>query len=278
MESENDDMSIYSLVIVNSLNVSISAWYENVRLDNKAIKVKIDTGSEAIKVKIDTGSEVNILPLNLYNKYFKNVKLDKSNVVLQAFGGSKIKTLGSINVKCNVGQRELNAIKFYVTDVDSCAILGLKTSKLLGLINTINEVGQSSEKENFLNENIENFKGLVCDRKLKAKKNNNNQIRQKIQEKRKQEKDYYDRNAKSRAEFKRGEDVVLRKEKEWVPAKIEKKLHYPRSYLVKDENGKVYRRNSVFLRKSVNQPNFRGIDKELENWMKQEEKRKKIAK
>ncbi|KAK9695989.1 Integrase zinc binding domain [Popillia japonica] len=71
-------------------------------------------------------------------------------------------------------------------------------------------------------------------------------------------------NAKSRAEFKRGEDVVLRKEKEWVPAKIEEKLDYPRSYLVKDEDGKVYRRNSVFLRKSVNRPNFRGIDKELE--------------
>ncbi|KAK9692713.1 hypothetical protein QE152_g34971 [Popillia japonica] len=76
----------------------------------------------------------------------------------------------------------------------------------------------------------------VCDRKLKPKKNNNNQIRQKIQEKRKREKDYYDRNAKSRAEFKR-EDVVLRKEKEWVPAKIEEKLDYPRSYLVKDEEG-----------------------------------------
>ncbi|KAK9720571.1 hypothetical protein QE152_g22006 [Popillia japonica] len=71
-------------------------------------------------------------------------------------------------------------------------------------------------------------------------------------------------NAKSRAEFKRGEDVVLRKEKEWVPARIEKKLDNPRSYLVKDEDGKVYRRNSVFLRKSVNRPNFRGIDKELD--------------
>ncbi|KAK9695715.1 ABC transporter [Popillia japonica] len=70
---------------------------------------------------------------------------------------------------------------------------------------------------------------------------------------------------KRKREFKRGEDVVLRKEKEWVPAKIEEKLHYPRSYLVKDEDGKVYRRNSVFLRKSVqNQPNFRGIDKELD--------------
>ncbi|KAK9720348.1 hypothetical protein QE152_g22144 [Popillia japonica] len=82
-ESENDEMSIYSLVIVNSLNVNIrvSVWYENIRVDNKAIKVKIET------------------------------------------------------------------------------ILGLKTSKLLGLINTINE-GQISEKEKFLNENIDNFKGL----------------------------------------------------------------------------------------------------------------------
>ncbi|KAK9701935.1 Zinc knuckle [Popillia japonica] len=56
----------------------------------------------------------------------------------------------------------------------------------------------------------------------------------------------------------------LNKKKEWVPAKIEEKLDYPRSYLVKDEDGKVYRRNSVFLRKSVNRPNFRGIDKELD--------------
>ncbi|KAK9731559.1 hypothetical protein QE152_g13534 [Popillia japonica] len=125
----------------------------------------------------------------------------------------------------------------------------------------------------------------VCDRKLKPKKNNNNQITDRKYKKK--EKDYYDRNAKSRAEFKRGEDVVLRKEKEWVPAKIEEKLDYPRSYLVKDEDGKVYRRNSVFLRKSVNQPNFRGIDKELDEAGKkgeeqvddrdQEEVNKKIA-
>lgn len=86
-ESENDELSCsLVLVIASSLNVSISVWYENIGADNKAIKVEIDSGSE-----------VNILPF-LYNKYFKNVKLDKSNVVLQTFGGSNIKTLGSIHL------------------------------------------------------------------------------------------------------------------------------------------------------------------------------------
>ncbi|KAK9663736.1 hypothetical protein QE152_g41392, partial [Popillia japonica] len=102
-ESENDEMSIYSLVIVNSLNVSISAWYENIRLDNKAIKVK--------------------------DRY--------RNTPITELGLSPAQVLMSRSLRTKIP---------------------------------------------------------VCDRKLKPKKNNN-QIRQKIQEERKREKDYYDRNA-----------------------------------------------------------------------------------
>lgn len=88
--------------------------------------------------------------------------------------------------------------------------------------------------------------------------------RKKIEDKKRLDKQYYDKTAREREEFKEGENITLRKGKEWVPAKILSKEAAPRSYTVKDEQNHIYRRNSSFLRKSLNEPNFigEGLDEE----------------
>lgn len=63
---------------------------------------------------------------------------------------------------------------------------------------------------------------------------------------------YYDRQAVTRPSFKKGDSVILRKEKHWVPGEIIGNSEYPRSYFVKDNFGKVYRRNSSFIKSSPN--------------------------
>ena len=70
------------------------------------------------------------------------------------------------------------------------------------------------------------------------------------------DKKYYDRQSKFRVGFDEGDNANLRKGKVWVPAQIQGKAGL-RSYIVKDEENNVYRRNSVDLRKSLNKTSFK---------------------
>ncbi|KAF2882183.1 hypothetical protein ILUMI_23984, partial [Ignelater luminosus] len=65
-------------------------------------------------------------------------------------------------------------------------------------------------------------------------------------------KNYYDKTARDRPSFAKNENIFLkvRKEDKWVPGNIIDTHQTPRSYIVKEENGSVYRRNSSFLRYS----------------------------
>lgn len=71
-----------------------------------------------------------------------------------------------------------------------------------------------------------------------------------IQNKRRVNKKYYDRNAFVRREFSKGDSVMIRNnfEKCWVPGEIVDVSDTPRSYFVRDNRGRVLRRNSSFLR------------------------------
>ena len=54
---------------------------------------------------------------------------------------------------------------------------------------------------------------------------------------------YHDKNAKPLKELDVGDTVRLRREKEWIPAKVVEKDKHPRSYHVTTEQGTTYRRN-----------------------------------
>lgn len=68
-------------------------------------------------------------------------------------------------------------------------------------------------------------------------------------------KNYHDRTAKSKIQsFKPNQNVVMRKENNWVPGKIVRHANEPRSYYVKNESGNILRRNAIHLRPSQNEP------------------------
>lgn len=69
-------------------------------------------------------------------------------------------------------------------------------------------------------------------------------------------KQYYDRAAREKPHFDEGQNITMKVGNNWEPAKVIKTCKEPRSYLVKHENGQVYRRNSSQLRQSLNTPNF----------------------
>ncbi|KAF2888187.1 hypothetical protein ILUMI_17986, partial [Ignelater luminosus] len=86
----------------------------------------------------------------------------------------------------------------------------------------------------------------------KAVKSNCRRLPNVVKEKQFVTKNYYDKTALDKSDFAKNEDVLLkvRKEDKWVSRKIIDIHQTPRSYIVKEQNRPVYRRNSSFLRHS----------------------------
>ncbi|XP_039304646.1 uncharacterized protein LOC120357660 [Solenopsis invicta] len=93
-KEEEEILAIKSLNIVRSKihQMTVSAWLENIEIENKIIKFKIDTGAQ-----------VNILPDKVFNSLNKkNILIEKTNVILEAYRGHKFKPLGKVWLSCKL--------------------------------------------------------------------------------------------------------------------------------------------------------------------------------
>ncbi|KAF2892576.1 hypothetical protein ILUMI_13598 [Ignelater luminosus] len=153
-------------------------------------------------------------------------------------------------------------IKFIVVDVKSRPILGLNACIKLNLISKIDEIDVDINLRNeFINKNLSIFereRQVPFEHKTQLKENykavkiNCRRLPSVVKEKQFVTKNYYDKTALDKSDFAKNEDVLLkvRKEDMWVSRKIIDIHQTPRSYIVKEQNELVYRRNSSFLRHS----------------------------
>lgn len=89
------------------------SWSENIRIQNNIFKFKLDTGAE-----------VNVLPLEYFKK-LKSVNIGKNEKIIEAYGGTKINTVGSVDLTCRC-RNEISKQKFIIVDSDNTIpILGL---------------------------------------------------------------------------------------------------------------------------------------------------------
>lgn len=89
----------------------------------------------------------------------------------------------------------------------------------------------------------------VAETVLMRKKIDDEEVKAKIQQKRRTQKEYYDRGTKELQPFVVGDKVLFKKnEREWKYGKVDKIIS-DRSYIVIDKNKNVYRRNRVMMRK-----------------------------
>lgn len=163
---QRDEFFIDSVTVVDNINVkndSLQSWYEIIRIE--------DTN---VRFKLDSGSEVNILPSRVYEKI--NGKMCKNlratSVVLEAYGGFKIRPKGQINFVARYGDAT-NVFEFLIADGSIKPILGLRACVTLGIIartgtskatqvNSDNNIQQidSVEKAKFVDEYADIFDGL----------------------------------------------------------------------------------------------------------------------
>lgn len=82
------------------------------------------------------------------------------------------------------------------------------------------------------------------------KQKNSDVAREKLLIRQNKSKQYYNQRTRQRPILEPKDNVTMQKGRNWEPAVIIQKAHEPRSYIVKDENGRTYRRNASHLRKS----------------------------
>lgn len=139
----DDDSTLFiDSIIVGCVN---GTWCETIKVENITVNFKIDTGAEA-----------NILPLNIIKELSKNINIQKTKVVLEAFGGSKILPIGICSFNCEYGGNNYKQ-EFFVVNNNTNPILGLRSCELLGIIKRIHTVEDT--KSDFIKRNKEIFEG-----------------------------------------------------------------------------------------------------------------------
>ena len=83
-------------------------------------------------------------------------RVTKSRARLTSYSGHHIKTLGTTNLTC-VCKNVQHNVQFFVTEMDSTAILGVEACQRLGLIERLCSVGVDITEEY-----ADSFKGLGC--------------------------------------------------------------------------------------------------------------------
>ena len=123
---ENDRNCLF-IGTLTQQNNSKDGWFTKLKLKDKFINFKVDTGAMA-----------NVLPLDL----FKSLKMPmteirKTSVKLKSYTGNYLNVLGICRLKCN--KNNVNyLIDFFIVSSGEQAILGLQTCEKLELIKRIN--------------------------------------------------------------------------------------------------------------------------------------------
>ena len=136
--TEFQSLSLHT-VCVNALNTSSQKQVRKRFVKFRFHKPVSKCVKEA-KLKVDTGAEANLMPLKAYCELFpenlnkegipvKSV-LERSNAVLEAYGGTVIKQIGLVHLPCEYGGKKFMC-DFYISDVNGPILLGLSTAEVL---------------------------------------------------------------------------------------------------------------------------------------------------
>ncbi|GFT25449.1 transposon Tf2-6 polyprotein [Nephila pilipes] len=137
------DMNSFTDSIDKNIEMVSETWYKSITLD-------VNHKCFDVNFKLDTGAEVNILPLYILNMFKVKSKLSETNLFLTTYGNFKLKPNGSLIINCSTNKLKNVPLPFYVVNVKSKPILGLKGCKELKLIERIDAIECSVISKNEL--------------------------------------------------------------------------------------------------------------------------------
>ena len=91
---------------------------------------------KSVRFKLDTGSEANELPINVLNE-IKSTKLEKTSILLCAFGEHQVVPLGTVTLECTTNKGDNEQLLFFVTYSADVPLLGHKACDKLNLVKRV---------------------------------------------------------------------------------------------------------------------------------------------
>jgi hypothetical protein len=134
---------------ISAMN-SENGWFALVKICDKTVKFKLDTGAEA-----------NIIPKSLYNK-LNHASLRPTTTKLTTFSNATIMPIGKTTVNCqllkeNGKQQDLD---FYVMNFNCTPLLGFKACQSFALVSKIESIDSQCTLEAVLCDYAHVFQGL----------------------------------------------------------------------------------------------------------------------
>lgn len=101
----------------------------------------VSVNDKNLKLKVDTGAKCNVISVHTYNQIKRNEELCTpiKQIKLVAFGGSLIKPIGAVTLRCGL-KEEQHSLQFQVVSENVQSILGLQDSLKMKLVTFSSEV------------------------------------------------------------------------------------------------------------------------------------------
>ncbi|GBN05281.1 hypothetical protein AVEN_90695-1 [Araneus ventricosus] len=124
---------------------------------------KIQICNHEIDFKLDTGAQISVLPLHIFSIFNNDLKMETTNIVLEAYGGYKLRPVGMINLLCSIGNKQANINFVIIENSKSKPLLGLEGCIKLNLVKCIDKVSVNmyqTKTKQFIENNKEIFTGV----------------------------------------------------------------------------------------------------------------------
>lgn len=152
-DSSNNYLFVGSITKNNQIKTIqvTNLWETELKIQNKIIKLKIDTGAMA-----------NVLPLNIFEVLELSKDIIKNTQVrLQSYTGGSLNVIGKCILSC-YKNNVITDLEFYVVNSNTPAILDLNSSVQLNLIKKIESIENESDYSKLVDKFKEIFTGIGC--------------------------------------------------------------------------------------------------------------------
>ena len=127
-ECSNDEFFIGCITSVNS--VDTSEWCENLKIEDKVVKVQLDTGAK-----------VNVISTKVLQDFTSRYPFEKTQVKLKSYSGHQIPTKGVVTLPCECKGNTFQ-VNFHLVEMEAPTVLGAQTCKDLDLLVRVHPLQQ----------------------------------------------------------------------------------------------------------------------------------------
>ena len=122
-------------------------------------KAEVKLNEHAVKFKVDTGADVTVLPPNIYHSLVPKPSLSKSNKALMGPCNHKLCCLGNFTAKLCVDGNVVREL-IYVVKYLERPLLGRDAAEKLKLVNRVDTVSSDDSKTKIASKHPQLFTGL----------------------------------------------------------------------------------------------------------------------